>query len=108
MAAYLREITQNDFVFEDTIVAYMHANHNQIGIAYFREGVVMHTRMNSDLLADGIVVADYQPADFGVGAKTQYLGLAAYYAIGKQVIAFSYDNVFADNDVGFEDGPLAN
>jgi hypothetical protein len=104
----LREVAENDFVFKDTIVAYMHANHNQIRIADFGEGVVVHTRMNSNLLANCVVVADYQAADLGVGAKIEYLGLAAYYAIGKQMITFSDTDVFINDDIGFEDGPFAD
>jgi hypothetical protein len=86
----------------------MHANHNQIGIAYPGKGVVVHTRMNSNLFANCVVVADYQAADFGVGAKIEYLWLAAYYAIGKQMITFSDTDVFVNDDISFEDGPFAD
>jgi hypothetical protein len=89
-------------------MAYMHANHNQIGIADFGEGVVVHARMNSNLFANRVVVAYYQAADFGVGAEIEYLGLAAYYAIGKQMITFSDTDVFINDDIGFEDGTFAD
>ncbi len=64
--------------------------------------------MNGNLFADGVVVADYQAADFGVGAKIENLGLAADDAIGKEMITFSDSDVFINDDIGFEDGPFAD
>jgi hypothetical protein len=108
VTAYLREITEDDFVFKNTIVAYMHANHNQIGVTDFGEGIVVHTRMYSNLFATCVVVADYQAAYFGVGTKIEYLGLASYHAIGKQLITFSDADIFTDDDIGLENCPFAD
>jgi hypothetical protein len=108
MAAYLGKVAEDGFVFNDTVVAYVDANHKQVVIAYFGAGVMVHTGVDGDLLADGVVVADYKAAELGIRTKIEYLGSASDDATGKKMITFSDYHVFVDDDVGFEDGPFAD
>ena len=62
----LRAVTDHDLVFQQTIVPEMHIDHQQIAVAHNGILVRIHARMDGDVLADNIVVADRQAADLRV------------------------------------------
>jgi hypothetical protein len=108
MAAYLREVTKNSFIFNDAIVTDVDADHNEVIIAHFCAAVEVHTGMDGNLLADSVVVADYKTAELGVGLEIENLRYAPDDTVGKEMIAFTDLDVSVDDDVGFEDGPFAD
>jgi hypothetical protein len=83
VTAYLAEVADDDFVPENTVVADMGANHNKVVAPDFSEGVMVHTRVNSDLFANSVIVADYEAAEFRIRTKIEYLRFASDDTVGK-------------------------
>jgi hypothetical protein len=86
----------------------MNTNHKKIFISYLRPALFVHTRMNSHLLPQNIIVSDGQAPDRLIRSEAKYLRPRSDNGKRREAITFSDFDIRSDEDIAFENTILAD